>query len=130
MLEGNYWYAYEKFYRAIYILAIGAGDIRTRLLDVFLDPLLMITTNHFPEDLQEDFIWIKKNITKYKEKWPGQLKELKVYERKDPTFKERLAYIYPNAIEATLRRIRKSTAVEIARRIFKIYDSLESRVRD
>jgi hypothetical protein len=130
MLKGNYWYAYEKFSRAIYILAIGAGDVRSRLLDAFQDPLLMITHKHLPEDLQEDFVWIEKNITKYKEKWSGQLEELRVYERKDPAFKERLEYIYPGAIEATLRRIRKSTGVEIARRIFKIYDSLESRVRD
>jgi hypothetical protein len=130
MLEDKYWYAYEKFSRAIYTLATGAGDVRSRLHDVFFDPLLVIQPKHLPEDLREDFLWIKKKITKYKEKWPGQLEELRGYEKKDPLFKEKLPYLYPNPIKATLSRIRRNTGVEIAKRIFKIYDSLDSRVRD
>ena len=130
MLEDKYWYAYEKFSRAIYTLATGAGDVRSRLLYVFFDPLLVIQSKQLPEDLREDLIWIKKKITKFKEKWPGQLKKLEGWENKDPMFKEKFPNLYPNPVEATLNRIRRSTGVEIAQRIFKIYDSLDSRVRD
>jgi len=130
MLEDKYWYAYEKFSRAIYTLATGAGDVRSRLLDVFFDPFLVIKPKHLPEDLREDFLWIKKSITKYKEKWRGQLEELRGWEKKDPMFKEKFPNLYPNQIEATLSRIRRSTGVKIAERIFKIYESLDSRVRD
>jgi len=119
MLEGKYWYAYEKFSSAIHTLATGAGDVRSRLNDAYLGPLWVIRPEHLPEDLQEDLIWIKNKITKYKEIWPGQLEELK-----------RFPHLCPNPVEATLRRIRRSTGAEIARRIFKIYDSLISRVID
>jgi hypothetical protein len=70
MLTEGYSYAIEKFSSSIYILATEAGDIRDRLKDVFLGPLLMITHEHLPINLQEDFILIKSKITKYKEKWP------------------------------------------------------------
>ena len=129
MLEDKYWYAYEKFSRAIYTLATGAGDVRSRLLDVFFDPLLVIQPMHLPDDLREDILWIKKKITKYKEKWAGQIEELRGWEKQDPMFKEKFPNLYPNQVEATLNRIRRSTGVEIAKRIFKIYDSLDSRVR-
>ena len=127
MLKDKYSYALEKFSSAIYILVTGAGDIRDRLRDAFLGPLLMITHEHLPIKLQEDFIWIKRNITKYKEKWPGQLEELRKYEEKSPDFKEKHPESYPNPIEATCRRIHKRTGAEIAKRIFKIYDNLNSK---
>jgi hypothetical protein len=104
--------------------------VRSRLLDVFFDPLLVIQAKHLPEDLREDFLWIKKNITKYKEKWRGQLEELRGWKQKDPMFKEKFPNLYPNEIKATLNRIRRSTGVKIAERIFKIYGTLGSRVRD
>jgi hypothetical protein len=130
MLEDKYWYAYEKFSRAIYTLATGEGEVRSRLHDVFFDPLLVIEPKHLPEDLRGDFVWIKKSITKYKERWGGQLEELRGWEKEDPMFKEKFLNLYPNQIEATLSRIRRSTGVKIAERIFKIYESLDSRVRD
>jgi LDH2 family malate/lactate/ureidoglycolate dehydrogenase len=126
MVTKEHWYAIEKFSTAIYILATGAGDIRYRLRDAFLGPLLMINSEHLPRNLQEDFIWIERNVTKYKEKWPGQLEKLRNYEKEFPDFKEKHPEFYPNSIEATCRRIRRRTGVEIARRIFKIYDSLNS----
>lgn len=129
MLNDKYSYAFEKFSSAIYILATGSGDIKIRLHDAFLGPLLMITPEHLPRHLREDFISIKRIINKYKEKWPGQLEELKNYEKEFPNFKEKHPEFYPNLIEATCRRIRKKTGVEIARRIFKIYDSLNSQAK-
>jgi hypothetical protein len=127
MLKDKYSYALEKFSYAIYILATGAEDIRERLRDTFIGPLLMINHGHLPINLQEDFSWIKRNITKYKEKWLGQPEELRKYEKESPDFKEKHPEFYPSLIEATCRRIRKSTGVEIAKRIFKIYDFLNSR---
>ena len=130
MLEDKYWYAYEKFSRAIYTLATGAGGVRSRLLDVFSDPLLVIQPKHLPDDLGEDILWINKKITKYKEKWAGQLDKLRGLEKQDPMFKEKFPNLYPNQVEATLNRIRRSTGVEIAKRICKIFESLDSRARD
>ena len=81
----------KSFLVQIIFLRLGL-EMFDQLLDAFRGPLLGITQKHLPEDLQEDFVWIEKNITKYKEKWPGQLEGLRVYERKDPSFKERMAY--------------------------------------
>ncbi len=130
MSHHEYFYASEKFLQAVYTLATGPGDIRSRLLSAWRGPLWVLTPEHLPEKLREDFLWIKKQLHKYRESWTGQLDELKQKERNDPTFKEKYPHFYPAPVEATLKRIKNKTGVEIARRIFNIYDSLESIVRE
>ena len=126
----QYIYALEKFTLAVYILATGPGDVRSRLLNAWRGPLWVLTPDHLPEKLRDDFLWIKQQLHKYHESWPGQLQELQKKEKKDPSFKKIYTHLYPDPVEATLRRIRKSTGVEIARRIFSIWDSLESMAHD
>ncbi len=60
------------------------------------------------------------------EEWPGQLADLQMKEKTDPTFKEKFAWLHPNPVKATLSRIKNKNGSEIATKIFAIYDSLES----
>lgn len=57
-------YAIEKLHSTIYSLATGPGDIRERLSNV-KTTFVVLKTNHFPKSLQTDWIWIKKEITKF-----------------------------------------------------------------
>ena len=126
MPHQEYFYASEKFSSAVYMLATGPGDVRSRLLHAWRGPLWVLTPEHLPKKLRKDFLWIKKQLYKYNEAWPGQIEDLKRKERIDPTFKKKFANHYPDPVEATLGRIKNKTGAEIARRIFNIYDSLES----
>lgn len=127
MLHPEYSYASEKFLSAVYTLATGPGDVRSRLLHAWRGSLCVLTPEHLPEKLREDFLWIKHQLHKYYESRPGELEKLKQKERIYPNFKEKFSNLYPNPVEATLGRIKNKTGVEVARRIFNIYDSL---VRD
>jgi hypothetical protein len=126
----QYSYASEKFLEAVYALATGQGDVRSRLLSAWSGHLWVLTPEHLPEKLRNDFLWIKKRLHKYHEDWPGQLKDLQEKEKIDPTFREKFAWLYPSPVKATLSRIKNRTGSEIAARIFAIYDSLESITRD
>ena len=67
----RYSYASEKFSRAIYSLATGRADVRKRLLSVFGDDLLLITIEHLPEKLRQEYQWIVKQVTKLRGKIQG-----------------------------------------------------------
>jgi GNAT superfamily N-acetyltransferase len=123
----KHWYAHDKFRKAIYILATCAEDVRTGLLHAWQDSLRGLNDDNLPDDLQKDFIWIKKQLHKFHEYRKGQLDDLKRMEKIDPTYKEKYAHHYPTEIEATLRRINKKTGAAIAHRIYNIYDVLNTR---
>lgn len=125
-IGGKYWYAHDKFSKAIYILATGSEDVRSRLLAVWQHSLRGLADEQLPEDLRKNFVWIKKQLHKYHEKWHGQLNDLKQQEKRDHTFKDKCAHLYPNPVEATLQRIRKKTGAGIAQSIYNIYDALKS----
>ncbi len=90
----------ERVFRSVRHLAIGKGDVRSRLkvVGVTLVPLL---ESEFPAELREDFCWVMEQLTRYK-----------------PEFEE-------GRIEATMNRIRNSTGEKIATRIFEIYLKLQ-----
>ena len=119
----NY-YVREKFFDAVRILATGPGDVRSRLLTAWRGPLYVITEDKLPIKHKDDFKWIVCQLHRYKEDWPGQLSDLKKKESIDPTFREKYSHLYPDQVEATLRRITNKTGAKIASRIFDIYDSL------
>ncbi len=123
----KHWYAHDKFCKAIYILATRAEDVRTGLLHSWQDSLRGLNDEKLPDDLQKDFIWIKKQLHKFHEYWNGQLDDLKRMEKIDPTYKEKYALLYPTEVEATLRRINKKTGAAIAHRIYNVYDILNTR---
>ena len=130
MYDSKYQCALEKFTSAIWTLATAPGDVRERLLMVFQSPLLLITPEHLPDDLREDYEWIQQQITKYDEKYKGQKKWLHDREKHDPDFGKKHPDLYPNPIEATLRRIRRSTGSHIAIRVYKIFDTLKTRMME
>lgn len=115
MLERRYDYALEKFTEAVGALATAPGDVRERLLGVFQGPLAVITPEHLPDDLQEDYRWIQQQVTRYDE-----------YPEKQEWFKDH-PHLLSTAVEATMARIRNSTGSNIARRIYKILDELQGR---
>jgi Ni2+-binding GTPase involved in maturation of urease and hydrogenase len=114
----RYNYALEKFSRAVESLATGGDEIQRRLLPIFQGDLLMITPEDLPPKLQEDYKWIKKQVTKYDEKYPGQRKR---FESVDG----RYDHLMPTKLEATLSRIRRATGVKVARKLFHIWSVLD-----
>lgn len=126
----KYIYASEKLFQAVDMLACGPGDVRSRLRHAWGGPLWVLTTEHLPEKFREDFLWVKDQLHKYNESWPGQLEELRKKERFDPMFKQNYAHLYPDPVTATLERITNKTGAKIASRICYLYFSLESLMRD
>ena len=114
----RYSYALEKFSSAIYSLATGGADVRKRLWSVFGDDLLMITIEHLPEKLHQEYQWIIKQVTKYEEKNKGYNEYFKTPEGK-------YDHLLPTRVEATLHRIKNETGVKIAQKIFHIWSVLD-----
>lgn len=106
-LHGPAHYAHEKLLHAIYSLATGTGDARSRLWNAYqgFHPL---QEKHFPEHLRKDWRWVMDSLTKY-----------------DPIYdyKGRLT---TGSVEATLKRIRNSTASKIAQKIVYLYFEVDS----
>lgn len=118
----KYYYALEKFSRAIHTLATAKEEVRKRLLRAFQDELLMIDLHHLPEECQDDYAWVLKTITKYDEMYKGQ----KAHFTSDDG---RFDHLVPGRIECTLHRIRGKTAVEIAEKIYGIWYILTTHYR-
>lgn len=118
----EYSYAWEKFGRAVCSLATGEDEIRKRLLLVFQGDLLMITPEHLPTRLRDDYQWIKEEITKFDEKHPG-------YNKNFETDDGRFDHLIPTKLEATLFRIRRATGAKIARKLFHIWSVLDEEFR-
>ena len=118
------YYVREKFFDTVRILATGPGDVRSRLLNVWRGPLIVITPDKMPAKNKDNLVWIINQLHKFKEDWPRQLSDLKKKENIDPTFREKYSHLYPDQVEATLGRITNKTGAKIASRIFEIYDSI------
>jgi len=103
----DYLYIQEKLSMAVYELAIGKGDICSRLLDAFHE-LVTLTPENFPPELQEDWNWIYKNLTK-----------------KEPTRNSKGEVIF-GSVQNTLSHIRNSTGSKIASRILDLYYRLDN----
>jgi hypothetical protein len=104
-LKGDPAHAYGKLSIAIDTLTVGAGDIRERLHDAFVD-FHAITAEDFPENLRADYNWIVTRLTRFgprlghrNETWRG-------------------------AVESTMRRVQRKTGVEIAKRVVKLREDL------
>ena len=102
MRRSDPFYALGKLGEAVYALATGAGDVRSRLFSAFVF-LLPVRADDFPVVLRQDFEWVIEMLTRRKSRYP-QLK---------------------GDLGATLKNMRNSTGVKIAKRIIEI----ESRLR-
>jgi len=93
-------YALEKFNQAVYLLAVGPGDVRSRLKRAFLE-FHPVQEKDIPDDLLEDFRWIMRELTK-----------------REPVAKE-------GRVVATLERMQNRTGVKIAEKICYLAARLE-----
>jgi hypothetical protein len=106
----HWFYANEKLSRAIYLLAVLPGDVRSRLLHAFMEfhPLKEVD---FPPRLQKHYRWVVKQLTKH---GPIMDSEGKVHR---------------GAAENTLRHMRNSTGAKIAERLVMLHESVEEAIR-
>lgn len=63
-MDGDAGYALQKLELSINDLAIGAGDIRSRLRHVFMEHLHVINERDFPNELKNDWVSICKALKK------------------------------------------------------------------
>jgi len=63
LLMFPYSYALEKLSNAVRILAVGPGDVRSRLLDATLE-FHTLQAKDFPPNLQADYQWVISQLTK------------------------------------------------------------------
>ena len=103
-------YADQVLTRAIRILAVGSGDVRSRLLTAYSD-FNALTPLHFPEGLRQDFEWVTQQLTKRGPKLghDGEVKK--------------------GSVEWTLQNIRCTTGVKIAQRLVFLQEAVERYVR-
>ena len=105
----------ERVTIAVETLCVGKGDVRSRLIPAIYD-IHPLRARDFPSDLQDQFRSVMKASTKY-----------------DASDLDRSIPLYPpgsswtereGRIEATMRRIRRSTGQKIAQDIWLLYVSL------
>jgi hypothetical protein len=63
-MKGKHSYAKGKLRETIYSLATGPGDIRKRLAQTY-HGFFTIKKDQFPKNLQPDWEWIHKELTKF-----------------------------------------------------------------
>jgi hypothetical protein len=102
MRQPDPFYAMGKLAEAVHALATDPGDVRSRLYRAYLC-LLAVRADDLPLALRQDFEWVMEMLTRRESRYPGLEGDLL----------------------ATLRNMRNSTGVKIAKRIIQI----ESRLR-
>lgn len=99
-------YIIEKLTNAMEALALGAGDIRSRLITAHRC-MCTLRKDDFPSHLQADWDWIKQQLTRY-----GPIV--------GPSGQIR------SSVENTMNKIQNRTGVKIAERILKLYWSVSN----
>lgn len=101
MTHNKYNYTYQKLYGAMECLALHPDDVRKRLACAFLG-FHVLRENDFPPHLRSDWNWILKQLSKF-----GPLRNAR-------------GEVFEGSVEHTMRRIRKETGVEIAKKIYEL----------
>lgn len=94
-------YAFGKFSEAYYQLAIGPGDIKSRLLAAS-NKFWAVDPEMLPSEIKENFDWIRDQLMRF------------------PAIKDE------GEVIATIKRIHRSSCVKIAERVVLVYSLLES----
>ena len=89
-------YASDLFKSAVYLLAVGPGDVRSRLREAF-DKFYPVQSHLLPDDIKKEYDCIFKQLTKREKRFPSDGK-----------------------VDATLYRMRNSTGAKIAKRIVEL----------
>jgi hypothetical protein len=108
--HGPSYYANQLLAETVDMLAIGPGDVRSRLLDAYavFHPL---TTNHFPDHLRTEFEWVMKQLTKRK------------------PYLDSDGQIIKGSVQVSIESMRNSTGVKIARKLLELHYALEDYIR-
>ena len=104
----------ERVTVAVEKLCVGKGDVRSRLVTATYE-LVPLREHDFPTDLQEQFRRITEAATKY---------DASDLDRKLPLNTGGSWNDEMGRIEATMRRIRRSTGQNIAQDIWSLHTSL------
>lgn len=99
-------YALEKFATAVRTLAVGPGDVRSRLLSASLG-FHTVRPEDLPAGLRRDFCWIERVLTRSAARWEGE-----------------------GRIQASLAQMQNRTGAKIARRIVELEEALRRRCAD
>jgi hypothetical protein len=98
----DYSHAIEKLTMVLECLATHPGDARQRVASAYsLSSHLRV--EELPEKCQADWKWIKKEVTKF-----GTLTDYK-------------GDVWKGSVENTMKTVRNSTGVKIAKRFYKLY---------
>ncbi len=100
-------YIQEKLSNAVYVLAVGEGDVRERLVSAFI-ACITLKPKDFPPEFQKDWEWVLQQLTKY-----GPIV------RDDGS-------VFRGSVENTMSRIKRKTGAKIARKIYELHDHLNS----
>lgn len=101
MTANNCNYTKEKLRNAVYKLATGSGDVRSRLCDAFCE-CWILTEKSFPKELRSDWLWIVREMNKCGPRYDNEGK------------------VRVDAIKNTMSKIRNSTGVKIAQNIYEL----------
>ena len=99
-------YANQQLSKTIYTLATSPGDVRLRILQAYKS-FHTLTSDHFPEELRKDFEWVMKQLEKQAPviDYDGRIQKSKA--------------------QVSLERMRNSTGVKIAEKLFKLHQDIE-----
>jgi hypothetical protein len=101
-MPNQYHYTVEKLGGAIECLATHPGDVRERLTQAFLG-FHTLTETDFPPELRADWLWVKKELTKY-----------------GPVLNHK-GEVWIGSVANTMRKVRKATGSKIAKKIYALY---------
>lgn len=93
-------YALEKFSDAVRTLAVGPGDVRSRLLTAFLG-FHTVREEDLPRPLRRDFRWIERMLTRSAPRWKDE-----------------------GRVQASLAQMQNRTGARIARKIVELQEAL------
>ena len=100
---GDQFYAEEKFRMAVFLMATGRGKLRERLHMAFCE-FQSVSVSDLPENLREDYVWIRESLTNKPAKQRA-LVQGKFVEGFEGRIGATLAYMRYNKAEAIARRI-------------------------
>jgi len=111
-----YSYALEKLTNAVRILAVGEGDVRSRLWPAFLE-FHTLEPDDLPPDLAPDYEWVIRELTRR----PTEQHEWSETMQK---------WVPEGVVPANLRRMINRTGSRIAQKIYDLSTKLELRYED
>ena len=106
-MVNKYSYTKEKLGVTIKALATSPDHVRKRLCKSYII-FVTLTEKDFPIELRDDWKWIVKELNRY-----------------NPMYNIN-GDIIMGSVENTMRRVRNSTGVKIAERIYNVYTKLKN----